>query len=142
MCAGGMKPCQQVSCFIISLKETICGDVCVAKPTTFSKVINYAKIYKAKTQAFQPMLPSFNQCSLGVMVTALLNLPQKPTGNLLRLSLVEINERWAKGLCFYCEKIFTLGHHYKCVFIMEAQALEDHEIFYAQEEFEHEVRPY
>lgn len=118
-------PEHSLSIFLAGLEHSIQMQVRMFNPTTISHAANLAKLYEAskpsipKTHsrpAFVPTKPPYTPPK-----TPLLNHPSPPTPSqkpvLTKIprtfNASEMADRRAKGLCMFCDELFTPGHHLK-----------------------------
>ncbi|KAL4192222.1 hypothetical protein AMTRI_Chr06g192850 [Amborella trichopoda] len=114
---GYLSPDRQGSHFINWLKDNIKADVLAGRPTTFSSAIGLTRLYEAR---------NFSEwradVSIDVKKTPTTSKKTINNGYVLpvrRLSLAEMQERRAKGLCCNCNEKFVLGYRHKKLFLIE-----------------------
>nr|GFC00293.1 transposon Ty3-G Gag-Pol polyprotein [Tanacetum cinerariifolium] len=101
-------------CFIGGLKDEIRLEVKLKKPRRLMEAMGMARLVEEKNNlARKPFTPNRNVSNPGILgpaPTTRLALPvPKP---IRRLSNNEARERRKKGLCYYCDDKYTLGHKY------------------------------
>ena len=137
---GKLPSPQQVGCFISGLKDYLRVDVQTLKPTTLTSAVGLARLYEAKNQNQRRV---FNTSDNKKPIAAFNSSPhQSKAANttIRRLNLMEIKERRDKGLCFYCDEKFGLGHRCKRLFSIEAYWPNDETEAKDQEDEEEQTR--
>jgi hypothetical protein len=133
-----------IGSFIAGLKDDIRIDVRVKQPKTLSETISVAHLIEERnllqrkpSSNFRSAMPNYNHRAQPTTTMGLLGPPPmqpatQPTGNrfpgpIRRITSQEAKERREKGLCFYCDDKFALGH--RCIkpqlFMMEDILFED-----------------
>ncbi|XP_043725863.1 uncharacterized protein LOC122672458 [Telopea speciosissima] len=109
---GQLPPNRQISCFVSGLRDNIKVDVLAAQPATLSSAIGLARLFEAKNLSMRRSFPPAEPRKFMVG-----NKEASNGGNTLpikRMSIGEMQERRAKGLCYNCNEHFVPGHRCKC----------------------------
>lgn len=109
-----------ISCFTGVLKPEWNIVVKISSPTTLLYMYKVARMQEAYLLAIEqttPGLSTYMNPPKSYMKSRSYDSPILPTPNtskvhMMRLSLEEMNEKRAKGLCFFCDEKYTVGH--KC----------------------------
>ncbi|KAH0653300.1 hypothetical protein KY289_030978 [Solanum tuberosum] len=118
-----------VRLFISGLREDIKGSVLAHGPKSFEEALDLAHIHEKRIQAekgqvrpalanrIPPLLPNpstktFHDPSSKSIAPASLSTPIQNRPPLKRLTHAEIQSRRERGLCYYCEEKYIVGH--KC----------------------------
>ena len=157
---------QAISMFIAGLPASIEVNVRMFKPRTLADAFSLSSLQETALvltrQRYTPILPtpkpitSTSYANRNVTYpaksTSTLALPAPPTHNGTKnsgeegirprrqLSQVELNDKRAKGLCFYCDKKYMPGH--KCegqMFTLEIKGVEEGELDGCLEEADNET---
>ncbi|KAF8377757.1 hypothetical protein HHK36_031142 [Tetracentron sinense] len=133
----GLSEAFLTSCFICGLRDDICLDVQIFRPTSLTSAIGLARLQEEKMAA-RCRLNRSDMPRPNLTVTNKV-VEYKPTfSTIKRLTPVEAQERRKRGLCYNCDEKFHPGH--KCkeqkLFLIdgpwldekdEARELEEHE---------------
>ncbi|GKV34701.1 hypothetical protein SLEP1_g43051 [Rubroshorea leprosula] len=127
-----------VEMFIGGLKEEIRHAVNCSDPKTLIEAYCIAQLHEANYEAnfhsmmkqFEPLvgIPPFTQRNSALLSSV---TPQPPRNkNIRTLSEKELEEKKAKGLCFWCDEKFVPGHrcHQKKLFNIEVASFEEEDV--------------
>ena len=122
----GLPETLLISCFIAGLRDDIRLDVTIKHPTTLSDTIGVTRLIEERNQLQKKVTHPYriqptratsktNMSNIVGVLGPSLNLRQNmnPTSNVRRISTLEARERREKGLCYYCDEKFILGHCYQ-----------------------------
>ena len=109
-----------IGCFIAGLKKEVRLDVKIKKPRTLSEAIGVARLIEERNTILKKSTTSPRFTSSTPPKTAGLLGPPPTTSNTKSFTAVpptfkkitgqEARERREKGLCFYCDEKYILGH--------------------------------
>lgn len=127
-----LPPQYALSCFMTALNEDISNMVRMFKPSTIQEAFSLAKIHESTLQKQKnkqttktSLLPTpkhfpntyNNNLPFTTNTSKLLTYPnrsslpnQKPNTTRKTLTPTEMDEKRAKGLCFFCDEKYTIGH--------------------------------
>ncbi|XP_019259932.1 PREDICTED: uncharacterized protein LOC109237972 [Nicotiana attenuata] len=131
-----------ISCFLGGLKHELNIAVKLTNPTTLSQVYKTARMQEAYLAALrQPPLVNYASSNTPRKIMDQRNnsrplLPTPSKGNFgtskgfnkRTLCIEEMNEKWAKGLCDFCNEKYVPGHkckNAKQIYVLELEGTED-----------------
>ncbi|KAL5831742.1 hypothetical protein ACOSQ4_017096 [Xanthoceras sorbifolium] len=126
-----------VGCFIAGLRDEIRLDVKIKQPRSLTDAIGVARLIEERNGLLRKGSSNFRPSgtapkampnnSVGVLGPPPVNKPNNGVSPFKRITSQEAKERREKGLCYYCDDRFVLGH--RCqrpqLFMIEDTVLEE-----------------
>lgn len=109
----GLTPKVILNCFILGLILEICTEMSILRPSSLANAIGFAKLVEAMVKASK--VQHFT-CPIPLTTRKHYHNPShNPIPNPLSLPFKKLtpsqyNERHIKGLCYYCDEKFHIGH--------------------------------
>ena len=102
------------------LKKSIKANVLAGRLEDLSSAIGLARLFEARNSSLRRNTPSTQPTNKNFSAMAREETKPKPPFPLRRMTLTELQEWRAKGLCYNCNEKFVPGHHCKKLFVIEA----------------------
>lgn len=136
-----------ISIFLNGLKPKISDNVRIGKPNTLPQAYHLARLHEssfaAKAKVLKSSAPSYNQRRSSQPTQGVSSYVRKPTTTAMdfnkkrRLTPAEMDDKRAKGLCYFCDEKFLPGH--KCKAKRHLFSIEIKEEMFPWEEDEEQI---